>query len=59
MIIEIILTLAFIGIILYLIESLPMDTTIKLLIRVVIIIFVIYYLLRLAGVADIPSLRIK
>lgn len=59
MIIEIILTLAFIGIILYLIESLPMDSTIKLLIRVVVIIFVIYYLLRLVGVADIPSLRIK
>lgn len=57
--IPLILTLAIIGVILYFIESLPMDPTIVMLIRVVVIILVILYLLRFFGFNDLPVTRIR
>lgn len=56
--IGLILTLALIGLILYLIETyIPMDQTIKLVIRIVIVVVVIYWLIGLFGIADLPLPR--
>lgn len=53
--ITLILTLAVIGVILYLIETkIPMDNTILVLIRVIVVIAVILYLMRFLGVHDFP-----
>lgn len=57
--IGLILGLVVLGVILYFIEQLPMDATIKLLIRVVIIICVIYFLLTAFGVVDLPLPRVR
>lgn len=57
--IELIVILAVIGVVLYLIETqLPMDSSIKVLIRVVIVVVVILWLLRLF-VGDIPIPRLR
>lgn len=53
-----ILGLAVLGVILYLIEQLPMDAAIKLTIRVVVLIGVVLYLARLVGIADLPWPRL-
>lgn len=53
--IGLILGLAILGLILYLIETyIPMDSAIKLVIRIVVVIAVILYLIRIFGVADLP-----
>ena len=57
--IALILTLVIIGVVLYFLESLPMDATIKLLIKVVIVICVILFLLSVFGIVDIPVPRIR
>ncbi len=50
-----VLTLALIGLVLYLIERfIPMDPTIIIIIRVVVVICVILYLAQVFGVADLP-----
>ena len=47
----VVIVLAIIGVVLWLLETkIPMDSTIKLVIQVVIIIAVILYLLRLVGI---------
>lgn len=58
--IGLILGLAILGVILYLIETMiPMDATIKTLIRVVVVIAVIWYLLGLIGFVDLPLPRVR
>lgn len=53
--IMLILSLAILGLILYLIKTyIPMDPAISMLITVLIVICVIFYLLRLFGVPDFP-----
>ncbi len=53
------LTLIIVGVVLYLVETLPMDSTIKVVIRVVVVILVCLWMLRAFGVADVslPNLR--
>ena len=52
--IGLILTLVIIGVILYFLEQLPLDPTIRMVIRVVIILCVVIWLLQFLGVADMP-----
>lgn len=56
--ITLILQLALIGVIVYFIQKLPIDDTFKWLIRVVIILAVVIYLVRLFGV-DLPLPRFR
>lgn len=52
--ISLIITLAVIGLILWLIEAkIPMDSTIKVLIQVIVVIAVIVYLLRYLNIGSI------
>jgi len=56
--IALVLGLALIGLLLYLIEKfIPMDPTIVIVIRVVIVICVIVYLAQVFGIADLPLPR--
>ena len=58
--ISLILTIALVGLVLYLIDTyIPMSPPVKTLLHVVVVILVILWLLRLFGVGDIavPSLR--
>jgi hypothetical protein len=56
--ISLLITLVIIGVVLYLLETyIPMSEPIKVLIRVVIVIFVCLYLLSLFGVVDVPRIR--
>lgn len=48
-IIQIVIGLVIIGVCLYLVEQIPMDATIKTIIRVVVILFVVIWLLRTFG----------
>ena len=58
--IALVLGLALVGLVLYLIERfIPMDPTIVIVIRVVVVICVIVYLAQLFGVADLPFPRAK
>jgi hypothetical protein len=52
--ISLVLTLLVLGVILYLIETLVHSRPIKLLIRIVIVVFAILLMIRAFGVADIP-----
>lgn len=52
--IALIIALALVGVILYFIAQIPMDPVILTVIRVVIILCVVYYLMRLFGVVDLP-----
>lgn len=53
--ISLVIGLALVGIILYLIETyVPMDPVIKTIIRIVVVIIVILYLVRLFGFVDLP-----
>lgn len=53
--ISVILTLVVLGLILYLVETyIPMSPPIKTVIRVIVIILLCLWLLRVFGVADIP-----
>jgi hypothetical protein len=49
-VIEILVALIIVGVVLYLIELIPMDGTVKTIIRVLAILFVVLYLLQLLGV---------
>jgi len=54
-----VLVLAVVGVILYMIETyIPMAEPIKLVIRVVIVIAVVLYFLKVIGVADIAMPRL-
>lgn len=58
--ISLLIFLVVVGVCLYLVETyLPLSPPIKLAIRVIVVIFVIVYLLRLFGVADpgVPTVR--
>lgn len=53
--ISLLILLVIVGVVLYLIENyIPMSDPIKVIIRVVIVIIVCLYLLRIFGIADIP-----
>jgi len=49
-VIELLVALIIIGVVLYLIELIPMDGTVKTIIRVLAILFMVLYLLQLLGV---------
>lgn len=55
--IGLVLTLVIIGVILYLLQQIPMDATIATVIRVVIILAAVLYLLRLLGLYGGPLFR--
>ena len=55
--IALIIGLAIVGVLLYFIAQIPMDPVILTVIRVVILICVIYYLMTLFGVVDLPLPR--
>lgn len=58
--IGLVLGLALVGLVLYLIETyIPMDPAIKTVIRIVIVVCVILYLVRLFGIADLPLPRAR
>jgi hypothetical protein len=55
-----ILTLALLGVLLYLIETyIPMSPPFKLIIRIIVVIALIVYLANLFGVVDIPVPRVR
>jgi hypothetical protein len=49
---HVLLILIVIGVVLYLIETIPMDATIKVIIRVVVILFVVIWLLSVFGIGS-------
>lgn len=57
--IALVIALAIVGLVLYFIAQIPMDPVILTVIRVVIIICVIYYLMTLFGVMDLPIPRAR
>lgn len=58
--IAVILVLVIIGVALELLKTfVPMDSTIRVLIQVIIVVFVVYYLLSMFGIADVPVPRIR
>ncbi len=58
--ITLMVTLAVIGVLLYCVETfLPMSPPIKLVIRVVVVVCVVLWLLRVFGVTDIPVPRLR
>jgi hypothetical protein len=58
--IELILVLVVIGVCLYLIESfIPMDPAIKTVIRVLVVLCLVLYLLRVFGILDFPVPRLR
>jgi hypothetical protein len=58
--IEVLVALVIIGVCLYLVEAyVPMDPAIKTVIRVVVVLLVVLYLLRLFGLADLPLPRAR
>ncbi len=58
--IGVILVLAVIGVALELLKSaVPMDSTIRVLIQVLIVVFVVYYLLAIFGIADVPVPKLR
>lgn len=60
MLIELILTLALVGFILWLVLTyIPMPAPFKNVLVVVVVILLIYYLLRVFGIGDIPLPRAR
>jgi hypothetical protein len=58
--IGLIVTLVIVGVCLYLIETyVPMDATIKTVIRVVVVLCVVLYLLSAFGIVDVPLPRAR
>lgn len=57
--IALILLLVIVGVCLYFLDQLPMDPTIKTVIRVVVILCVVVYLLRVFGVMDLPVPKLR
>ncbi len=56
--IELLLTLVIVGIVLYLLQQIPMDPTIALIIKVVVILLVVIYLVQALGFVDVPLPRL-
>jgi len=58
--IELLLVLVIVGVCLYLIETyVPLAPPIKVVIRVVVILVLALWLLRVFGVGDLPALRLR
>jgi hypothetical protein len=58
--IELLIVLVIIGVVLYLVETfIPMDPAIKVVIRVIVVLILCLYLLRLFGIVDValPKFR--
>jgi hypothetical protein len=56
----VLLTLVIIGVLLYAVETyVPMSPPIKLLIRIVVVLCVVIWLLRVFGVADLPVPQLR
>ena len=51
--VSLVLTLVFVGVLLYLLELVPMDGTIKTIIRIVVILFVIIWVIQQLGLWDV------
>ena len=57
---ELLIVLVVIGLCLYLVETyIPMDPVIKTVIRVVVVLLVVVWLLRVFGITDLPNLRLR
>lgn len=56
--ISLLVLLILVGVGLYLIEQIPMDASIKVIIRVVVILCVVLYLVSAFGLLDIPLPRL-
>lgn len=54
-----VLALALVGVVLYFIAQIPMDPWILIAIRVVVLVCVIYFLMRVFGVTDLPLPRAR
>lgn len=54
MLLSIIVTLVIVGVVLYLLQLIPMDATIKQVIHVLVILFVILWLLQSFGIFSLP-----
>ena len=54
--IYVVIALVIVGVVLYLLESVPMDPTIRVVIRVVVVLAVVLYLLSL--LVGLPALRL-
>jgi predicted membrane channel-forming protein YqfA (hemolysin III family) len=55
-----ILTLALLGCVVYMVIAyVPMPAPMKTLIYIILVIFVIYYLMSIFGIADIPLPRVR
>ena len=57
--IELLLVLVIVGVVLYLIGTIPMDPVIVVVIRVVVVVMVCLWLLRAFGVMDVPVPRLR
>ena len=58
--IGLLLVLVIIGVVLYLVETkIPMDETVKVIIRVVVVIVACLWLLKVFGVADVPIPQLR
>lgn len=57
---QLILVLAVIGFLAWLVtEKIPMDATIKMAIRVIIVVVMVLYVMQVLGVSDIPLPRLR
>lgn len=54
-----VLIIVIVGVVLYLLEQIPMDATIKTIIRIVAIACVVFYVLSAFGVLDLPLPRLR
>jgi hypothetical protein len=58
--ITLLLTLIIIGVALYLVETyIPMSPPIKTVIRVIVVVILILWLLRVFGVSDVPVIQLR
>lgn len=57
--IQLLLLLVIVGVVLFLIEQIPMDATIKGIIRVVVIVCVVFYVLSAFGILDLPLPNVR
>lgn len=56
---HLILALVIVGVLLYFLDLIPMDATIRTVIRVIVILCVVFYLLGVFGVMDIPVPKVR
>jgi hypothetical protein len=58
--ITLLLTLIIIGVALYLVETyIPMSPPIKTVIRVIVVVILVLWLLRVFGVSDVPVIQLR